>query len=115
MPKKTLSPSPTSWFRADCEWSRECDSPLCPLAPGLEQKKPSKLTPLCYWYLRLVTLDEAAKIPDHILNTLMRYVIHLLNLRVQGLNVSGFPRSASKTPPRIDDLVEVKGVLKGYL
>ena len=113
MPKKTLSPSATIWFRAACEWSRECDSPLCPLDPDLEQKKPSKLTPLCYWYLRLVTLDEAEDIPDYILNLLMRYVIHLLNLRHPDLNASGFPQQASKTPTRIDDLHKGKGIVQG--
>lgn len=111
MENKTFHLSSTSWIRAACEWSRECDSPLCPLDPDLKQQKPSNLTPLCYWFLRLTTLDEAAKIPDYILKFLMRYVIHLLDLRHQDLNVSKFPRLVSKTPTRIDDLHKGKGVV----
>ena len=111
MAKKTFPLLSERKLRATCPYFGECDSPLCPLDPDLYQKNPPKLTPLCYWYLRLTTLDEAAKIPSHILDTLMRYVIHLLDLRAQALNISGFPRPAFKTPTRIDDLGEVKGVV----
>ena len=111
MENKTFHLSSTSWIRAACPISQECDSPLCPLDPDLEQKKPSKLTPLCYWYHKLITLDETEDIPDHILNLLMRYTLYFLNLRFQGLVVLEFTRLSSKTPPPLDDLHNGKGVV----
>ena len=111
MAKKTLPHLSELGLRAKCPWAVQCDSPLCPLDPHLYQKRPAELTPLCYWYLKLTCLDEIADIPSHIFSTLMRYAAHLLDLRLDALDVSRILKPASKTPPRIDDPGKVKGVV----
>ncbi|MBA7518435.1 hypothetical protein ES705_10505 [subsurface metagenome] len=111
MPKKTLSPPRGQLLRASCPWFRECNSPLCPLDPDLEQKDPPKLTPYCYWFLKTRSWEYLLKIPSHILDNLTRYVVHLINLGVTNRELTRIPRHADKIHPRLDDLGKVKGIV----
>ena len=111
MPKKTLSPPRGQLLRASCSWFRECDSPLCPLDPDLEQKDPPKLTPFCYWYIKAATLKGGVKIPLHIHDKLIHYIARLIQLY-------GPPRDPvqnhlykRKIASKIDDLGKVKGIV----
>lgn len=110
MSKKPLSPPCGQLLRASCSWFRECDSPLCPLDPDLEQKDPPKLTPFCYWYFKAATLDHAFEIPFHIYGNLMRYILHLIKLHDRHRDSIRNHTYLRKTPPRIDDLPRVKGI-----
>ena len=111
MPKKIFYPPGERRFRALCRWSGECESPLCPLDPDLEQKSPPKFTPCCYYYLEATTPDVTFKVPSHILDKLLRYVDHLITL--QGLHRDLIKKhtGAHENTTRIDDLEVGKGVV----
>ncbi|MBA7545820.1 hypothetical protein ES705_38198 [subsurface metagenome] len=111
MPKETLSPPCGQLLRASCSWFRECNSPLCPLDPDLEQRHPPKTTPFCYWYVKAATLDGAFKVPSHIYDNLMRYILHLLQLHGPPRDLIQNHPYTHKAPPRIDDLSRVKGIV----
>jgi len=111
MSKTTLSPPRGQLLRASCPWFRECDSPLCPLDPDLEQKDPPKTTPFCFWYLKAATLIGAFEIPSHIHDNLMRYILHLIQLHDRHRHSIRNLTYSHRTPPRIDDLGKVKGIV----
>ncbi|MBA7555835.1 hypothetical protein ES705_48527 [subsurface metagenome] len=111
MSKETFSPPYGQLLRALCSWFRECNSPLCPLDPDLEQKSPPKLTPFCYWYIKAATLDGAFEIPSHMYGDLIRYVVHLIQLHGPPRDPSRNQAYINKTPPRIDNLPRVKGIV----
>ncbi len=111
MAKTTFSPPCGQLLRALCSWFRECNSPLCPLDPDLEQKSPPKLTPFCFWYLKAATLDGDFEIPSHMYGDLIRYVVHLSELGDRNPDLLKIPRHAHRIAPRIDDLGKVRGIV----
>ncbi|MBA7518420.1 hypothetical protein ES705_10490 [subsurface metagenome] len=111
MSKTTFSPLVVIRFRALCSWSRECNSPLCPLDPDLEQKSPPKLTPFCYWYLKTKNPRAVLETPELVLLNLSRYVLHLSKLGVRDPLPIRMCICETETPPRIDNLGKVKGIV----